>query len=87
MLAKAMHLLGKLLIIWGVLLPAIAFPWMRDFDPARGVLGSLRWMFADLGGTRVVFHHVLSGGLVMVGVGLSLLAARRRQPSEAQPFR
>jgi hypothetical protein len=74
-----MHVLGKLLVIWGVLLPAIAFPWMRDFDPERGVLGSVRWMFADFAGNRLVYAHVLSAGLVMVGLGLSLLAARRGQ--------
>lgn len=72
-----MQAVGKLLIIWGVLIPAIAFPWMRGFDPAHGLLGSVRWMFADIGGTRIIFHQVLSGGLVLVGVGLSLMVGRR----------
>lgn len=80
-----MQTLGRLLVIWGLLLPVIAFPWMRDFDPQRGVLGSVRWMFGDFRGTRVVYAHVVTGGLVMTGLGLSVLAFRRSRGPGAAP--
>jgi len=67
--------LGKLLIIWGVLLPLITLP-STAFGP-YGVIPlleiSLRLMTARIGPLPVAYDMVVVGALVLVSVGLSFL--------------
>ncbi|HYD64801.1 hypothetical protein [Azospirillum sp.] len=66
-----MRCLGKLLVIWGGLLPVLTFPWMRGFHWQLGVLGSLEQMhFVVLEG-EVSYAAVVTLGLGLVGLGMS----------------
>ena len=66
---------GKLLIIWGVLLPLITLP-STAFGP-YGVIPlleiSLRSMTARIGTMPVAYETVVVSALLLVGVGLSFL--------------
>ena len=68
-----MRTLGKILIIWGTLLPLIALPSI-DFGP-HGVVPllsvSLQSMEARIGWMGMSFDRVLVWGLMLVGLGLS----------------
>jgi hypothetical protein len=68
-----MPTLGKILIIWGALLPLIALPSI-DFGP-NGVVPllsvSLQSIEAKIGWTDVSYDRVLVWGLILVGLGLS----------------
>jgi hypothetical protein len=70
-----MPTLGKILIIWGVMLPLIALPSI-DFGP-NGVVPllsvSLQSVEARIGWVDVSFDRVLVWSLLLVGVGLSNL--------------
>jgi hypothetical protein len=65
--------LGKLLVIWGALLPLITLP-STVFGP-YGVVPllhvSLRSMHAWIGPVQVGYDDVIVGALLLVGVGLS----------------
>ncbi len=68
-----MPALGKILIIWGVLLPLIALPSI-DFGP-NGVVPllsvSLQSVEARIGWVDVSFDRVLVWAVMLVGLGLS----------------
>ena len=69
----AMRSLGKILIIWGSLLPLIALPSI-DFGPHGVVplLGvSLLSMEARIGWVDMTYDRVLVWALLLVGLGLS----------------
>ena len=82
----AVRTLGKLLVIWGVLLPLITLP-----STAAGLYGiipllkiSLWHMDARIGPVTVAYETIIVGALVLVGVGLSCcLLPRRRRGDEA----
>jgi hypothetical protein len=68
-----MRSLGKILIIWGTLLPLIALPSI-DFGPHGVVplLGvSLRSMEARIGWVDMTYDRVLVWALLLIGLGLS----------------
>lgn len=67
-----MRTVGKILVIWGALLPLIAFPSMRGFHAELGVLGSLFQMYLLFGGTRVTYGLTVTVSLITIGVGLTL---------------
>jgi len=66
-----MRCLGKLLVIWGGLLPVLTFPWMRGFHWQLGVLGSLEQMHFVVAGERFSYAIVVTFGLGLVGLGMS----------------
>jgi hypothetical protein len=79
--SSPLRTLGKLLIIWGVLLPLITLP-STAFGP-YGVIPlleiSLRSMTARIGPVPVAYETVVVGALMLIGIGLSfmVLPARR----------
>jgi hypothetical protein len=68
--------LGKILIIWGVLLPLTALP-STAFGP-YGIIPllniSLRNMDARIGSIEITYDQVIVWALVMIGLGLSFRA-------------
>jgi len=66
-----MRCLGKLLVIWGLLLPVLTFPWMRGFHWQLGVLGSLEQMHFFVAGAEVSYATVVTFGWGMAGLGMS----------------
>lgn len=73
------HLLGRLMVVWGVMAPAFAFPMMSGYHPQLGVLGSLHEMHLFLEVVDVPFVGVLYAGLILLWGGLSLVALHPRQ--------
>jgi hypothetical protein len=69
-----MPTLGKILIIWGALLPLIALPSI-DFGP-NGVVPllsvSLQSVEARIGWVDLSFDRVLVWGLMLIALGLSV---------------
>jgi hypothetical protein len=76
-----MHFLGKLLVIWGVLLPLIALPFTAfGYYAVIPLLGlSLHNMPVRVGSLTVSYDTVIVGALVLVGVGLSCCVLPRRR--------
>jgi hypothetical protein len=74
-----MPTLGKILIIWGALLPLIALPSI-DVGP-NGVVPllsvSLQSMEARIGWMDVGFDRVLVWALMLVGLGMSVCILAR----------
>jgi hypothetical protein len=71
-----MRTLGKLLVIWGALLPLITLPSTAD-GPHRDIalLGvSLNSIDAWIGPMPVAYDGIVVLALVLVGIGLSFLA-------------
>jgi hypothetical protein len=69
-----MRTLGKILIIWGILLPLIALPSI-DFGPEGAVpllSVSLRSMEARIGWVDVSFDRVLVWAVMLGGLGMSV---------------
>ena len=77
-----LHTLGKLLVIWGVLLPLIALPFTAfSYYAVIPLLGvSLHHMPVRLGSLTVAYDTIVVGALVLVGVGLSCWVLPRRVP-------
>ena len=73
--------LGKLLVIWGTLLPLITLP-STAFGPRRVIALldiSLNHIDARIGPLTVAYEDIIVGALMLVGIGLSfmVLPARR----------
>ncbi|UEM02538.1 hypothetical protein JL101_021480 [Skermanella rosea] len=82
----AVRTLGKLLVIWGVLLPLITLP-----STAAGLYGiipllkiSLWHMDARIGPVTVAYETIVVGALILVGVGLSFCVLPRRERSRTR---
>ena len=77
-----MRTIGKLLVIWGVLLPLIALPFTAfSYYAVIPLLGvSLHHMPVRLGSLTVAYDTIIVGALVLVGVGLSCWVLPRRVP-------
>ncbi|UEM21102.1 hypothetical protein JL100_029255 [Skermanella mucosa] len=65
--------LGRLLVIWGVLLPLLALPTTSEWGPGTVVIFGI-WLKqqAWILGYPVRFDAVLCAGLLLIGVGLSI---------------
>ena len=72
-----MHRLGRLLVIWGVALPLAVLPWSGGLAPGADPLAGLVGRLVRVGGDWLPYAPVLSAGVVMVAVGLSLGRWRR----------
>jgi hypothetical protein len=73
--------LGKLLVIWGGLLPLITLP-STAFGPRRVIAlldVSLNHIDARIGPLTVAYEDIIVGALMLIGIGLSfmVLPARR----------
>ncbi|WP_158047812.1 hypothetical protein [Skermanella pratensis] len=73
--------LGRLLVIWGVLLPLLALPTTGEWGPGTVVIFGIwlkqqAWIF----GYPVRFDAVLCAGLLLIGVGLSIGTLARPGP-------
>ncbi|CAO3372182.1 hypothetical protein [Azospirillum argentinense] len=68
------HLLGRLMVVWGVMMPVMAFPMMNGYQPSLGVLGSLNQMHLYLEVVDLRFDAIVSMGLALLWGGLSIVA-------------
>lgn len=64
--------LGKLMVIWGTVVPTEVFLWCRGYVPQHGVLGSLGQMHFYVGEVEFPYGVVVGASLLVVGAGLSL---------------
>ena len=67
--------LGKLLVIWGTLLPPITLP-STAFGPRRVIAlldVSLNHIDARIGPLTVAYEDIIIGALMLVGIGLSFM--------------
>jgi hypothetical protein len=76
-----LNTLGKLLVIWGCLLPLITLP-STAFGPRRVIALldiSLNHIDARIGPLTLAYEDIIVGALMLVGIGLSfmVLPARR----------
>jgi hypothetical protein len=78
----SIHTRGKLLLIWGALLPFIALPYKPDgpdhavplVDVPVTVLGS------PIGSLVLSYPDIVAGSLAMIGLGLSFLVLSSDEP-------
>lgn len=75
---EGLYLLGRLMVVWGVMAPVFAFPMMSGYQPQLGLLGSLHEMHLFLEVVDVPFVGVLYVGLVLLWGGLSMIALSPR---------
>ena len=80
------HTRGKLLLIWGALLPFIALPY-KSGGPDRAVplvdipvtvLGS------PIGSLMLSYPDIVAGSLALIGLGLSFLVLPSDEPQEGK---
>ena len=64
--------LGILLVVWGMVLPLVAFPLFRNYFPDIGLLGSLQQMRVFVGEIEIPYTGVLQAGALMIGAGATL---------------
>ena len=67
-----MRELGILLVVWGLVLPPVAFPAFRNYFPDVGLLGSLPQMFVFVGEIEIPYTGVLQTAALMIGAGAAL---------------
>ena len=67
-----MRELGILLVVWGLVLPPVAFPMFRNYLPEVGLLGSLPQMFVFVGEIEIPYTGVLQLAALMIGAGATL---------------
>ncbi|AWJ88394.1 hypothetical protein Sp245p_00685 [Azospirillum baldaniorum] len=68
------YLLGRLMVVWGVMMPVMAFPMMNGYQPSLGVLGSMNQMHLYLEVVDLRFDAIVSMGLALLWGGLSIVA-------------
>lgn len=66
-----MRCLGKLLVVWGVVVPLMTYPWASGFNPQSGLLASLPHMYLHVFGTEFSYAVVVALGLWAAGLGLT----------------
>jgi hypothetical protein len=80
--APGMRALGKLLVIWGALLPLITLPFTASgpyrIIPLLDI--SLRYVDARIGPLTLAYQDIIVGALVLVGFGLSCMVLPRQEP-------
>ncbi|UEM07082.1 hypothetical protein JL100_034545 (plasmid) [Skermanella mucosa] len=70
-----MRTLGKLLVIWGALLPLLILPTTADRISQKVAVLNLRLDYqAYMFGEEVDYDSVIVAGLIIVGIGLSINA-------------
>lgn len=70
-----MRTLGKLLVIWGALLPLLVLPTTADRISQKVAVLNLRLDYqAYMFGEEVDYDSVIVAGLIIVGIGLSINA-------------
>jgi len=67
-----MRELGILLVVWGLILPPVAFPMFRNYFPDVGLLGSLPQMHVFVGEIEISYAGVLQTAALMIGAGATL---------------
>jgi len=67
-----MRELGILSVVWGVVLPPVAFPLFRNYFPDAGLIASLPQMFVFVGDIEIPYTGVLQFAALMIGAGASL---------------
>ena len=75
--------LGRLLVIWGALLPLITLP-STAFGPYRIIPlleVSLNRIDARIGPMTVAYEDIIVGALMLVGLGLSFMVAQPQTPA------
>ena len=73
--------LGRLLVIWGALLPLITLP-STAFGPYRIIPlleGSLNRIDARIGPMTVAYEDIIVGPLMLIGLGLSFMVMPSRK--------
>jgi hypothetical protein len=73
-----MRMLGKLLVIWGTLLPLMILPTTADYIDQKVAILNIRLdREAYIGWIPVSYDTVIVLGLLVVGIGLSFWAVPR----------
>jgi hypothetical protein len=71
------RVIGKLLLVWGALLPLIALPYtlVDTYPPVPLLILPLTaaTTAADPGALVLAYHDVIAGALTLIGMGLSFL--------------
>jgi len=88
-----MRELGILLVVWGLVLPPVAFPLFRNYFPDAGLIASLPQMFVFVGDIEIPYTGLLQAAALMIGVGVSLwllnkkckTCRRMREPARRVP--
>lgn len=62
---------GKIVAIWGLVLPLATYPWARGFHPQAGLIGSVPHMYFYVLESKFPYALVVLVGLWMVGLGLT----------------
>ena len=76
-----MRELGILLVVWGLILPPVAFPMFRNYFPDVGLLGSLPQMLVFVGEIEIPYTGVLQTAALMIGAGVTLWLFNSKYPS------
>jgi len=88
-----MRELGILLVVWGLVLPPVAFPFFRNYFPGAGLIASLPQMFVFVGDIEIPYTGLLQADALMIGAGASLwllnskckTRRRMREPARRAP--
>jgi len=88
-----MRELGILLVVWGLVLPPVAFPMFRNYFPDAGLIASLPRMFVFVGDIEIPYTGLLQAAALMIGAGASLwllndkckTCRRMREPTRRAP--
>ncbi len=67
-----MRELGILLVVWGLVLPPVAFPLFRNYFPDASLLANLPQMSVFVGEIEIPYTGVLQLAALMIGTGATL---------------
>jgi hypothetical protein len=72
--------LGKLMVIWGVVLPLIPLPYSPIETYSAGPLVDIPLTFLEsgIGSLTLTYQDIVAGALVLIGVGVSFMVLPAR---------
>jgi hypothetical protein len=73
--------LGKLMVIWGMLLPLIPLPYSPIGTYPAGLLVNIPLTFlgSGIGSLILAYEDIVAGALVLIGFGVSFIVLPERQ--------
>src|SRR3954463_16390821 len=76
------HIVGRLLVIWGMLLPLIALPYTAAetcrVTPMLDI--PFKMMGSRIGSLALAYEDILVAALVLIGLGVSFMVLPRSEP-------